>query len=379
MKKKNKTFKETIFSILLILPSIILVAIFVYGFVGYTFYVSLTDWGTNPAESLKINPTIKVVGFENYKRLFNSFFYSGFRQDLVNTIFYTASLLVGILLVGLILAILLDRKVKNEPLLRTIFLYPLSLSFIVSGTIWRWLVAPNGGFNVIPTWFGLKKGTFLWTSSKVQIFKFDWQNIWRLIFIIGAVVFVFFLISELRKRNRCKKRIITWSSLILIFLILIFVVFPFIPKPLENSELHGFNLATIGIIIAAIWQYSGYAMALYLAGLRGLPSSIKESAKLDGASEFSYYTKIAIPNLRPITMSAIVIMAHISLKMFDLIYAMAGADNGNTSHPSINMYLTTFRENRFALGGAIAVILFLFAAVLIIPYMIHSHHERRGG
>jgi len=116
---------------------------------------------------------------------------------------------------------------------------------------------------------------------------------------------------------------------------------------------------------------------LYLAGLRGLSGSIKESAKLDGANEFVYYTKIAIPNLKPITLSAVVIMAHISLKMFDLIYAMAGADNGFTGHPSVRMYLTTFRANKFALGAAMAVILFFLAACFIIPYMVNSHKARR--
>jgi glucose/mannose transport system permease protein len=75
-------------------------------------------------------------------------------------------------------------------------------------------------------------------------------------------------------------------------------------------------------------------------------------------------------------MSAVVIMAHISLKMFDLIYAMAGTDNEFTGHPSVRMYTTTFRANKLALGSAMAVILFLFAAMFIIPYMVHSHKER---
>jgi glucose/mannose transport system permease protein len=120
-------------------------------------------------------------------------------------------------------------------------------------------------------------------------------------------------------------------------------------------------------------------MALYLAGLRGLPETIRESAQLDGANEFIYYWKIAIPNMRPITMSAVIVVAHISLKLFDLIYAMAGADNANTGHPSINMYLTTFRANNFAVGAAISVVLFVLAALFIVPYLIDNYRTRRAG
>lgn len=152
----------------------------------------------------------------------------------------------------------------------------------------------------------------------------------------------------------------------------------FFPPLLPFKEEHGFKLATVGILVAGIWQYSGYTMALYLAGLRGLSESMKEAARLDGATEFQYYWKIAIPNVKPITLSAVIILAHISLKLFDLIYALAGADNINTGHPAINMYLTTFRANQFATGAAMAVVLFIIAALFIIPYMVHSHKERRA-
>jgi len=366
-KKKNS--KETLYSVLILLPSIILIAIFVYGFIGTTIYSSMTDW-----KGMSADPVKNFIGLDNYKSLFTSFLNKGFRQDLVNTIFYTVFLLAGTLIVGLLLAILIDRPIKKEGLYRTIFLYPMSLSFIVSGTVWRWLLAPSGGLNAVPTWFGLDKGSFQWISSRDQIWQFNWQNVLQVLAFVIAAVFILFLISSISKKD--KKGIIKNSIVAGILLIFALFIQPQMTPLLANEELHGFNLATIGILFAGIWQYSGYAMALYLAGLRGLSGSIKESAKLDGANEFTYYWKIAIPNLKPITMSAVVIMAHISLKMFDLIYAMAGTDNGFTGHPSIRMYTTTFRANKLALGSSMAVILFIFAAMFIIPYMIHSHKER---
>jgi glucose/mannose transport system permease protein len=98
---------------------------------------------------------------------------------------------------------------------------------------------------------------------------------------------------------------------------------------------------------------------------------------LDGATTAAYYRYIALPMLKPITISAVIILSHISLKMFDLIFAMTGPDNGETGHPALNMYLTTFRANDFAKGAAIAIILFLIAATFIIPYLISSYRERR--
>lgn len=366
-KKKNS--KETLYSILILLPSIVLVAIFVYGFIGTTIYSSMTDW-----KGMSADPVKNFIGLDNYKSLFTSFMNKGFRQDLVNTVFYTIFLLAGTLIVGLLLAILIDRPVKKEGLYRTIFLYPMSLSFIVSGTVWRWLLAPSGGLNAIPTWFGLDKASFQWISSKTQVLSFNWQNIFQILAVAIAIVFAISLIGSIKAND--KKNIIKKSVVIGILLIYALFVQPNMAPAIADKEMHGFNLATIGILLAGIWQYSGYAMALYLAGLRGLSGSIKESAKLDGANEFMYYLRIAIPNLKPITMSAVVIMAHISLKMFDLIYAMAGTDNEFTGHPSVRMYTSTFRANKLALGSAMAVILFLFAAMFIIPYMVHSHKER---
>ncbi len=365
--------KDTIKSVLIVLPSIILIGIFVYGFIGNTIYTSLTDWGARA--SLALHPIKHFIGLVNYKNLFTGFIHSRFRQDLVNMVFYSLCLLLGTITVGFLLAVLLDRSVRYESFFRTVFLYPMALSFIVTGTIWRWLLAPSGGVNLIPRLFGLPRSNFLWLSSRKTVLTFNWQDIPTILAIIILILMVYLLIKSVINRN--KKKTIIYSLMSFILLFYVFVLKNILPPILPYRETHGFKLATVGILIAAVWQYSGYTMALYLAGLRGLPVSMREAAKIDGATEFQYYLKIAIPNVKPITLSAVIILSHISLKLFDLIYAMAGADNINTGHPSINMYLTTFRANQFATGAAMAVILFIVAALFIIPYMIHSHRERR--
>ncbi len=367
--------RDTIKSILIVIPSIILIGLFVYGFIGNTIYTSLTDWGEKAG--LALHPVKNFVGLNNYKKLFTDIIQSRFRQDLVNMVFYSIFLLAGTLSLGLFLAILLDRSVKYEGLFRTVFLYPMSLSFIVTGTIWRWLLAPNGGVNLIPEIFGLPKSKFLWISNRQTVLIFNWQNVLTILLIPFALLMIYLLIRSFIKADVKKGIIYSLAAFFILFYI--FVLKNILPPILPYKEPHGFKLATIGIIIAAIWQYSGYTMALYLAGLRGLPASIREASKIDGATEFQYYLRIAIPNIKPITLSAVIILSHISLKLFDLIYAMAGADNINTGHPSINMYLTTFRANQFAMGAAMAVILFIIAALFIIPYMVHSHKERKSG
>ncbi|HLR63425.1 MAG TPA: sugar ABC transporter permease, partial [Lentibacillus sp.] len=127
------------------------------------------------------------------------------------------------------------------------------------------------------------------------------------------------------------------------------------------------------VVIAAAWQMTGFSLAMYLAGLRGVPDELREAARMDGASEFQVYRKVVIPMLMPITVSVIIIMAHMSLKIFDLIYAMTGSGaNFVTDVPAVYMYETTFKGNNYANGAAIAIIMLLVVAVFIVPYLWNS-------
>lgn len=365
--------KERIKALLTLLPSIILISVFVYGFIGNTFWISLTDWGGVGALAEK--PVRNYAGFANYIDLFTGFLGGGFRQDLVNAVFYSVMLLAGAIGIGMFIAILLDNKPKGEAFFRTVFLYPMSLSFIVSGTIWRWMLAPQGGVNILPEYVGLKPLTFSWLSSTGAILEFNWQNLLQVAFYLTAS---FLIITGLKGLTQNPRRSLKWLIAGIALGFSSWLAEDILPKALFMEETHGFNTATFGIIMATIWQYSGYTMALYLAGFTGISQDLRDAAMLDGATSTGYYRHIALPLVKPITISAVIILSHISLKMFDLIFAMTGPDNGQTGHPALNMYLTTFRANDFARGAAIAIILFLIAATFIIPYIISSYRERRG-
>jgi glucose/mannose transport system permease protein len=137
-----------------------------------------------------------------------------------------------------------------------------------------------------------------------------------------------------------------------------------------SRPIFGVSLAMISVVLAATWQMSGYTMALYLAGLRSIPDELREAARMDGASELQILRHIILPLLRPITLSAVIILGHISLKIYDLVVAMTGPGIGfSTDVPAYFMWETTFEGNRFARGASIATILLVMVAVLIVPYL----------
>jgi glucose/mannose transport system permease protein len=125
------------------------------------------------------------------------------------------------------------------------------------------------------------------------------------------------------------------------------------------------------IALPAVWQLSGYIMALFLAGFRGIPPELREAARVDGASEFKLYRYVLFPQLSPIALSALIILGHMSLKLFDLIYAITGPNQFRTEVPSIYMWNTLLRSD-MAKAAAIAIVLLVVVAVLVIPYVAYT-------
>ncbi|WP_420541527.1 carbohydrate ABC transporter permease [Guptibacillus sedimenti] len=300
-RKKRSLTKDHMLAIGFLIPSILLVGVFVYGFIGWTGYVSLSNWNS-------LVPDFSFVGLKNYLYLFSDF---RFQADLRNTLFFTIIFILAVIVVGQFLAVLLDQKIQQESLFRNIFFFPMALSFVVTGVVWQWLLNPSTGVNLFLAKLGLDSK---WYTDTTIFPAIGW----------GKIEF-------------------------------------------------GIPIAMIAVVIAAVWQMTGFSVAMYLAGLRGVPEEVREAARMDGANEFQVYWKIIMPILRPITVSVIIIMAHISLKIFDLIYAMTGPGaNFVTDVPGVYMYETTFRGNYYANGAAIAVVMLLAVAIFIVPYLWSS-------
>ena len=293
--RSKKIDKDTILAFFLVLPSIIAVFIFVYGFIFWSVRVSLSNW-------VGLMPNYEWAGLQNYFDLFQD---PRFHIDVGNTLIFTVLFVGGCLFLGLILAILLDQGLRGENFFRSLFIFPMAISFIVTGVVWRWLMNPAmgsrmSGLNLLFDQLGLD-----------------------------------FLINK-------------WHT-----------------TP---------NWGIAAIAIPAIWQMSGYTMALYLGGLRTVPDSLREAARVDGASEFMIYRKIILPLLWPVTLSAVIILGHMSLKVFDLIIAVAGKQVA-LDVPSIYMWTTTFDGLFYGRGASIGILLLMSVAVLVIPYLYTSLRE----
>jgi len=290
--------KDRATSIALVLPTIVVMFIFIYGFIGFTGYASFSNWK-------KLKPDFTFIGFENYIKLFQN---QRFIIDMRNTFTFTVLFLIATILLGFFLAFLLEQKVKGESIFRNIYLFPMALSYIVTGVVWRWLLSPGTAAT------GPLGVNLLFDNLGLGFLKNGWYT-----------------------------------------------------DP---------NIGIRAVVIAATWQMAGYVMALYLAGMRGIPDELKEAARVDGANEFDVYRYIVIPLLRPITLSAVIILGHMSLKIYDLVVSMTGPGTGfSTDVPALFMFDTTFRGNRFAQGSSIAMVLLIMVAVLVVPYLVSSYRK----
>jgi glucose/mannose transport system permease protein len=238
-------------------------------------------------------------GINNYLELFND---PRFHVDIRNTLIFTGVFVIGSIALGFILAVMLDQGLKGEGFFRSLFLFPMAISFIVTGVVWRWLMNPatgsrTSGLNLLFSYIGLDSLQNAWHTTP------------------------------------------TWGM--------------------------------AAIALAAIWQMSGYTMALYLAGLRAIPTELKEAAQIDGANSFQIYRYIMLPLLSPVTLSALIILGHISLKVFDLIVAIAGKQYA-LDVPAIYMWQVTFDGLFYGKGAAVGILLLISVAVLIIPYIRYT-------
>jgi len=121
---------------------------------------------------------------------------------------------------------------------------------------------------------------------------------------------------------------------------------------------------------------SGFVMAMYLAALRGIPEELREAARVDGASELQLFRRVILPLLTPVTVTAVIILGHISLKIYDLQRAMTGQGAGfATDFPASYMWQTAFSDNEFAKGAAVGIVMLVLVATLIVPYLIWTRRS----
>jgi len=266
---------------------------FVYGFIAWTLYISFTRSA--------VLPSYEFAGIIQYERLWDT---PRWYVALTNLFVFSSLFMAGCTIIGILLAILLDQRIRIEGTIRAIYLYPMALSFIVTGTAWKWILNPGLGLEHVIRGWGFEN------------FHFDW---------------------------------------------------------LVNPD-----MAIYTVVIAGVWQSSGYVMALFLAGLRSVDDEILKAAAIDGAGPIRTYSSIVLPMVRPVFLSAFIILAHLAIKSFDLVMALTGGGPGYaTDMPATFMYSFAFQRSELGEAAASAVMMLVTVIAIIVPYL-YSELRRTG-
>ena len=294
-KKPVRLFKNMTAKIAAV-PMILTALVVFVGCTTWTIYHSFTKSRLLPAPE-------KWVGLDNYDRLWIE---SRWLISIENLAIYGVCSLVLSLVIGFILAALLDRKIRFENTIRTIILYPFALSFVVTGLVWQWLLNPDLGIQNVIRELG-------WTN-----FDFD---------------------------------------------------------PLNNA-----NIVIYGILIAGVWQGSGFVMVLMLAGLRGIDEDVWKASRVEGIPTWNTYIFIVIPMMRPVFVTALVIISAGIIKVYDLVVAQTSGGPGIASEvPAKYVIDKMFGSQNLGLGFAASTMMLLSVLVVLIPWAYLEFGGKKNG
>ena len=247
-------------------------------------------------------PKSEFIGLAQYERLWNS---DRWYMSIENLAIYGVCSLIFSLLIGFMLAALLDQKTRFENTFRTIFLYPFALSFIVTGLVWQWILNPDYGVQ-------------------------------KIIRSLGFDSFVF--------------------------------------NPLYNMD-----IVIYGILVAGLWQGTGFIMCLMLAGLRGIDQEIWKAARIDGIPMWKTYIQIVIPMMRPVFITTLVIIAAGIIKVYDLVVAQTSGGPGMSSEvPAKYVYDYMFGAQNLAQGFAASTMMLVSVLIVLIPFTYLEFGRRKN-
>jgi glucose/mannose transport system permease protein len=282
-----------------------LIVIWVPLLINATHVVGFTLWTTwlsfTPSDLL---PDYTLAGLRSYWAVTRA---PSTQVAYLNLVIYSFGFVALATVLGFVLAVLLDQRVRGENLLRTIYLYPLAVSFVVTGTVWSWLLNPGLGIQKFVRNLG-------W-----ETFRFDW------------------IIDR--------------------------------------------DMALYTIVIAAAWHGAGFAMALFLAGLRSIDPDLHKAAQIDGASPTRFYLRVVLPSIGAIVIAVLVILLQFAIKTFDLVRALTGGGPGiATTLPALVVYDFMFQRGQLGRGSAAAVLLLLALLAVLVPYWAYTRwraHARK--
>jgi glucose/mannose transport system permease protein len=275
-------------------PAIVVV---VLGYVTTMLWnVEISFTGSN------LLPVNVFVGTKQYERLFTT---ARWLISLENMLIFGVLFIAFCLVFGFLLAVALDQKIRFENAFRTIFLYPFSMSFIVTGLVWQWIMNPTLGLqHSVQSWG--------WTT-----FRFDWivQN----------------------------------------------------------------DFAIYAVVVAGVWQSTGLATVILLAGIRGVDPELWKAARVDGLPAWRIYWSVVIPELRPMAITAIVLLIIAAVRVYDLVLALTGGGPGISSEVPAKFIMDyLFGRGNIALATAGSTVMLVIVLAVLAPWIYYEYFSRKS-
>ncbi|MCV7443140.1 sugar ABC transporter permease [Mycobacterium paraense] len=269
---------------LFVAPNLTAVAVFMIFPLVFSLYMSFQSWDV-------FRPP-KFVGLKNFRELFTSD--PLFLIAIRNTVIFTVGTVVPTVVISLVVAALLNRKVRGIGVFRTIVFLPLAISSVVMAVVWQFVFnTDNGLLNIMLGWVG-----------------------------IGPI--------------------------------------PWLVDP---------NWAMASLCVVSVWRAVPFATVILLAAMQGVPESVYEAAKIDGAGEVRQFAFITVPLIRGAISFVVVISIIHAFQAFDLVYVLNGANGGPESATyvlGIMLFQHAFSFLEFGYASALAWVMFAILLVLTV-------------
>ncbi len=287
---RESTRPQAITGYLFIGPAILLFLVFVLAPVGYALFLSFTDYDVFTRQNW--------VGLDNYRDILES---EIFWRSLGNTAYYAIGTIPTSMALSLLLALVLNQKVRGLAFYRTAYYIPVVTSMVGVGMVWTFLFDHSYGLvNYLLSVFGLPPQ--------------DW---------------------------------------------------------LGNPA-----LAMPSIIAMSVWKGLGWNMLIYLAGLQGIPDSLKEAAAIDGASRWQTFWNVTFPLLRPTTFFIFVTSCIGAFQVFEQVYVMTQGGPANSTTTVVHqIYNSAFISLEMGYASAMSFVLFLIIMAVSLFNLRYFRHE----
>jgi multiple sugar transport system permease protein len=301
-----------------LLPAMAIFLTFIFGSILFAFYLSFHNYqllqqgGIWPVFT---DPGQTWIGFDNYRDIFNS---ADFWRAFRNTTWYAIGVVPAQTLLGLILAVMANRKIRGRTFFRTAFYFPSISSSVVISIIFLWMYSARGFVNYVLTSLGFPTPRPVWLANPRGVIEL--------------------LLGKLGVDD-----VPTW--------------------------LEGPSVAMLSIMMLNVWTTTGTIMVIFLAGLQNLPGDVYEAAALDGANRFRMFRDITVPLLKPIIAFAVTIGIIGTFQVFDQIWVMSeGGPQKTTTTLAYLIYVEGFQQGRglgYACGIAVILLLVIMSLYLV--------------